>query len=260
MGVSRPTYDCRVGTESGDDPPDPATKPPDQVVALTADETIDDPEAVRPAMAALAADVPMPRTDKELAHAEHGHIHHGGPFWAPLVGEPPVARIFRVIDEAMGMTERVWLFIAFSLLVLTGLYRTFVDWVWGERPLWAIEIVRLSAFSIGMFGAAYATQNRRNFGLDLVSALFPTKAKAVIRVFTNVASLAAAMLLFHAGRLIQVALTKEKQHYELIPITAVGWLIPICSLLIAFHVICHIVIEVDYLRSGKTAPEPEVVG
>lgn len=206
------------------------------------------------------ADEPMPHTPEQIAHAEHGHRHHGGPFWAPLDGEPPAARWFRVIDEVVGMTERVWLFAAFSILVLTGLYRTFVDWVYGERPLWAIELVRLSAFSIGMFGAAYATQNRRNFGLDLVSALFPIKAKAVIRVFTNLATLAAAMLLFHGGRLIQHALTKEKQHYEMIPITAIGWLIPICSLLIAFHVVCHIVIEVDYLRSGKTAPEPEVVG
>ena len=206
------------------------------------------------------ADEPVPHTAEQVAHAEHGHVHHGGPFWAPLVGEPALARWVRVVDESLGMAERVWLFVVFAILVVIGLYRTFVDFAFNERPLWAIEVVRLSAFSIGMFGAVYATQNRRNFGLDLVSALFPTKAKAVIRVFTNLATLAAAGLLFHAGRLIQVALTKEKQHYELIPLTAVGWLIPICSLLIAFHVTCHIVIEIDYLRSGKTAPEPEVVG
>ena len=225
-----------------------------------ADETVDDPKVVRPAAAALMADEPLPHTPDQIAHAEHGHVHHGGKFWEPLVGEPPLARYVRVADEALGMAERVWLFTAFSILVLLGLYRTFADFVLGERPLWAIEVVRLSAFSIGMFGAVYATQNRRNFGLDLVSALFPTKAKAVIRVFTNLATLAAALLLFHGGRLIQHALTKEKQHYELIPITAVGWLIPICSLLIALHVVLHTVIEIDYLRSGKTAPEPEVVG
>lgn len=251
--ASGTTYHRAVGTESGDDPPVPATKPP-------ADETVDDPAVVRPAAAALMADDPLPETASQIAHAEHGHSHPGGPWYAPLDGEPPIARWVRVADEGLGRAERVWLFFAFSVLVLTGLYRTFVDFAWNERPLWAIEIVRLSAFSIGMFGACYATQNRRNFGLDLVSALFPTKAKAVIRVFTNIATLAAALLLFHGGRLIQAALTKEKQHYELIPITAVGWLIPICALLIAVHVVMHIIIEIDYLRSGKTAPEPEVVG
>lgn len=239
--ASPTTYDCAVGTESDD-------------------ETVDDPKLVRPAAAALMADDPNPQTPAQIAHAEHGHVHHGGPWHARLNGEPALAHKVRVADEALGMAERVWLFTVFSILVLTGLYRTFVDFAFGQRPLWAIELVRLSAFSIGMFGATYATQNRRNFGLDLVSALFPTKAKAVIRVFTNLATLAAALLLFHGGRLIQHALTKEKQHYEMIPLTAVGWLIPICSLLIALHVVMHTVIEIDYLRSGKTAPEPEVVG
>lgn len=174
--------------------------------------------------------------------------------------EPPLARQVRKVDELVGAGERVLLAAAFATLVLISLYRTFADRFMHERPLWAIEVVRVSAFAIGMFGAAYATQSRRNFGLDLVSALFPTKAKAVIRVFTSLATLAAAALLFHGGRLIQHALTKEKQHYELIPTTAVGWLIPICALLMAFHVVLHVIIEVDYLRSGKTAPEPEVAG
>lgn|GEM_PF-3521395 len=244
-----------MGTEAGDDPPEPATP-----TAPAIDETVDEPAMVRPAAAALAADDPTPSTAAEVARADHGHVHQGGPFWAPLDGEPALAHKVRVFDEALGMAERVWLFAAFSILVLTGLYRTFVDFALGERPLWAIELVRLAAFSIGMFGAAYATQNRRNFGLDLVSALFPTKAKAVIRVFTNISTLGAALLLFHGGRLIQHALTKEKQHYEMIPLTAVGWLIPICALLIALHVVLHTVIEIDYMRSGKTAPEPEVVG
>jgi TRAP-type C4-dicarboxylate transport system permease small subunit len=262
-----------VGTASGDDPPDPGTAPPTDDAPKPAaavepaaaappvvDETVDDPVVVRPAAAALMADVPIPETPAQIAHAEHGHRHHGGSMFARLDGEPAMAHKLRVVDEMMGMVERVYLFAAFSLLVLLGLYRTFVDFAWGERPLWAIELVRLSAFSIGMWGAVYATQNRRNFGLDLVSALFPTKLKAVIRVFTNLATLAAAGLLFYGGRLIQEALTKEKQHYELIPITMVGWLIPICALLIGFHVLMHTVIEIDYLRSGKTAPEPEVVG
>lgn len=230
--------------------------PPDPTV----DETVDDPELVRPAAAALMADEPLPHTPEQVAHAEHGHVHHGGKFWEPLVGEPPIARYVRVADEALGMAERIWLALALAILVLTGLYRTFADWVQGERPLWAIEVMRLSAFSIGMFGAVYATQNRRNFGLDLVSALFPTKAKAVIRVFTNLFTLVAAALLFHGGRLLQVVLAGEPPHHELIPITVVGWLIPVCALLIGLHVILHTIIEIDYLRSGKTAPEPEVVG
>jgi TRAP-type C4-dicarboxylate transport system permease small subunit len=79
-------------------------------------------------------------------------------------------------------------------------------------------------------------------------------------VFTNLAALFAAGLLFFGGRLIQDALTKEKQHYEIIPLSVVGWFIPVCAALIMVHVLCHLIIEIEYLRRGRTAPEPEVVG
>lgn len=168
--------------------------------------------------------------------------------------------MIRGVDDRVGQIERVLLFVAFIVLVLTGLFRTIVDLLWGSRPLWAIEVVRVSAYAIGMFGAAYATQSRRNFGLDLVSALMGHRTKAVVRVFTNLATLGAAALLFHGGRLVQDALTKEKQHFELVPIWLIGWFIPIAAVLIALHVALHLIIEVDFLRRGKTAPEPEPVG
>jgi TRAP-type C4-dicarboxylate transport system permease small subunit len=222
------TYDGDV-TDSGDSSTDPPS---------TAAKDGDSP-----------AKVAAPRDELPLAVA-HGHG----------ADEPPLARAVRRVDDAVGHTERVLLFGAFAVLILTGLYRTFADKALHERPLWAVELMRLSAFAIGMLGAAYATQNRRNFGLDLVSALMSTRFKAITRVFTNLAAAVAAGLLFYGGRLIQEALAKEKQHYEIIPLTVVGWFIPVCALLIMFHVLCHMVIEIDYLRQGKTAPEPEVVG
>jgi TRAP-type C4-dicarboxylate transport system permease small subunit len=163
-------------------------------------------------------------------------------------------------DESLGQGERVLLAVVFAILVLVGLYRTLVEMAFNERPLWSVEVVRISAFAIGMFGAAYAAQSQRNFGLDLVSALFSAKVKAVVRVFTNLATLFAAGLLFYGGRLVQAALTKEKQHYEVIPTWVTGWFIPAAAALIALHVVCHLIIEIDFLRRGKTAPEPEMAG
>ncbi|HUQ05896.1 MAG TPA: TRAP transporter small permease [Kofleriaceae bacterium] len=163
-------------------------------------------------------------------------------------------------DEALGQGERVLLALVFATLVLVGLYRTVVEQVMNERPTWAIELVRISAFAIGMFGAAYASQSQRNFGLDLVSALFSSKVKAYVRVLTNLATLFAAGLLYYGGTLVQEALKKEKAHYELIPTWVTGWFIPSAAVLIAIHVICHLIVEIDFLRRGKIAPEPEVAG
>lgn len=181
---------------------------------------------------------------------QHGHeVEHS-----------PLSRRVSGFDEALGQGERTLLAIVFTLLVLTGLYRTFMEQVFHTRPPWSIELVRLSAFAIGMFGAAYAAQSQRNFGLDLVSALFSAKVKAYVRVLTNLATLFAAGLLYYGGTLVQEALKKEKQHYELIPQWVTGWFIPSAAVLIGIHVICHLIVEIDFLRRGKIAPEPEVAG
>lgn len=216
-------------------------------VSQTGDPPSDPGPADDPGVTAVVEPLPT-----ATIHA--GHLSH-----VP-VDEPPLARRIRTVDDAIGSAERALLFAAFIVLVITNLYRTGLSLFFHESSLKAIEVSRISAFAIGMFGAAYAAQSRRNFGLDLVSALMSSKVKAVTRVFTNIAAFVAAGLLFYGGRLIQEALTKEKQHYELIPISVVGWFIPICALLIMVHVACHLVIEVDYLRRGQTAPEPELVG
>ncbi|HVV87376.1 MAG TPA: TRAP transporter small permease [Kofleriaceae bacterium] len=193
-----------------------------------------------------------PADEPKSVAVQGGHGHE--------VDAPPLARAITHVDDFVGRVERAVLFLAFAALVFTGLYRTIADLGFAKRPLWAIELSRVSAFSIGMIGAAYAAQSRRNFGLDLVSALMGTKVKAVVRVFTNLFTLIAAGLLLYAGQLIHHALTLEKQHYDLLPPTTIALLIPIAAGLIAFHVVCHVIIEVDYLRQGKTAPEPELAG
>jgi TRAP-type C4-dicarboxylate transport system permease small subunit len=228
------------------DPPPPSDSPPDALyppVAAGTEAALE--PAPGPGPGAVVAPLPT-----AVVHA--GHL-------VP-VDEPSMARSIRRFDDALGSAERGLLFAAFAVLVLTNLYRTFLSIFMHESSLKAIEVSRISAFAIGIFGAAYAAQSRRNFGLDLVSALMSARVKAVTRVFTNLAALAAAGLLFYGGRLIQDALTKEKQHYEVVPLTVVGWFIPVCALLIGIHVLLHLVIEVEYLRRGRTAPEPELVG
>lgn len=163
-------------------------------------------------------------------------------------------------DDALGEGERVLLAAVFAILVLTGLYRTLAENVFNERPLWSIQLTRISAFAIGMFGAAYASQSQRNFGLDLVSALFSARVKAVVRVFTNLATLFAAGLLYYGGKLVQGVLAKEKPEEQLIPTSVIGWFIPAAAVLIGIHVVCHLIVEIDFLRRGKVAPAPEMAG
>lgn len=170
--------------------------------------------------------------------------------------EPPLARTLRRLDEGVGEGERVLIAMLFASLVAVGFYRTFVDLVWNERPLWAVEGIRVSVFAIAMMGAAFATHHKRNFSLDLLSKMFAPRGRAVLRVVLNLVAIAAALLLFYGGWLVKKTISVEKD-YELVPKWIIGWFIPIAAALIIVHLLLHTVIELAYLARGGTAPEPE---
>lgn len=179
-------------------------------------------------------------------------LHHRG------AHEPRAAYVVRVADEYMGQAERVSIATLFLALVLIGFYRTFVDLMWNERPLWAIEGIRVAVFAIAMLGAAFATHHRRNFSLDLLSRYLQPRGRAILRVVLLLATLLAAALLFYGGREVQETLSRETT-YELVPKWIIGWFIPLASVLIILHTVMHLVIELAYLAVGRTAPEPEQV-
>ena len=170
--------------------------------------------------------------------------------------EPPLARVARQLDEGLGLVERVLLAVLFVALVAFGVYRTIADIAWNERPLWAVEGIRVSVFALAMVGAAFATHHKRNFALDLLSRVFAVRGRALLRVVLNLATIFAAALLFYGGWLVKEVISREKD-YELVPKWMIGWLIPIAAALIIVHCLLHIVVEVGFLAAGRTAPEAE---
>lgn len=177
--------------------------------------------------------------------------------WWPLIdGEPGPARRARQIDDMIGNVERVVITAVFAFLVSVGLYRTIADLLWNERPLWAVEGIRISVFAVAMLGAAFATHHKRNFNLDLIGKLFGPRGRSILRVVLNLIAIGAATLLFYGGWLVKETISKEKE-YELVPKWIIGWFIPIAAALIIVHLLLHIAIEIFYLATGKVAPEPE---
>jgi TRAP-type C4-dicarboxylate transport system permease small subunit len=172
------------------------------------------------------------------------------------VEEPAAARALRQVDEAIGAGERLVISVIFLFLICIGVYRTWADVVWNERPLWAVEGIRVSVFAIAMLGAAFATHHKRNFNLDLLSKLFAPRGKAVLRVALNLVGVGAAALLCYGGWLVKKTISMEKE-YDLVPKWVIGWFIPIAAGLIIVHLLLHVAIELTYLARGKAAPEPE---
>lgn len=170
---------------------------------------------------------------------------------------PPLAATVNRLDQALGLGERVLIAMVFVVLVAVGFYRTFVDMVWQERPLWSIELIKVCVFAIAMLGAAFATHLNRNFSLDLISRYLGPRGKAALRIILNLSTVLAAALLYHGGELVRESLKKGHESYELVPMWFVGWFMPVAGVLILVHSVLHTVIEIAYLSAGRVAPEPD---
>jgi TRAP-type C4-dicarboxylate transport system permease small subunit len=171
---------------------------------------------------------------------------------------PPLARRLQQVDEALGEGERVVLALLFLVLLYFGVYRALANIFWNQRPLWAVEGIRVSVFALAMMGAAFATHHKRNFALDILSRLFAVRGRAILRVVLNAATVLAAALLFYGGWLVKEVISREHD-YELVPKWVIGWFIPVAAALILVHCLLHTIIELAYLARGETAPEPEQV-
>lgn len=176
---------------------------------------------------------------------------------APDAHPPPLAGRVRRLDDALGHGERVLLALVFLMLVGVGFYRTLVDLLFNQRPLWAIELIKVSVFAIAMLGAAYATHLHRNFSLDLLSRYLSQKNRAFLRIFVHLTTILAAGLLYYGGNLVRESLKKAHEAHELVPISVIGWFVPAAAALIILHSVNHVVVEVSYLAGGRIAPEPD---
>jgi TRAP-type C4-dicarboxylate transport system permease small subunit len=170
---------------------------------------------------------------------------------------PPLARRVKQIDDALGQGERVLIALVFATLVGVGFYRTGVDILFKERPLWSIELIKVCVFAIAMLGAAYATHLHRNFSLDLVSRYLGLRGRAYLRIFVHATTVFAGLLLYHGGELVRESLKKGHESYEVVPMWVIGWFVPLAAVFILIHSINHIVVEVAYLADGREAPEPD---
>jgi TRAP-type C4-dicarboxylate transport system permease small subunit len=170
---------------------------------------------------------------------------------------PPLARNVLRFDEALGQGERILIAFVFAGLVFVGFYRTMVDILFKERPLWSIELIKVFVFAIAMLGTAFATQLNRNFSLDLISRYLAPRGRAYLRILVNVTTAGAAFLLYYGGELVRESLKKAHESHEVVPMWVIGWFMPVAAVLVLIHSVNHTVIEISYLTAGRVAPEPE---
>jgi TRAP-type C4-dicarboxylate transport system permease small subunit len=173
--------------------------------------------------------------------------------------DPPIARIVRKVDSAVGLAEQVLLFVLLAFLVFVTLI-WFVTEHFSNTPLEnASYDVRYTVFLMAMVGGAFAAHHRRLLSMDVVSRMVSAKTRGWIRVATTTfgAFMSAVFLKYGLWILDQPPkLLAETEHW--MPAFAGNAAMAIGAGLLLFHLTIQVVIDLDYLVRGKAPPDPEM--
>src|SRR6185503_16980332 len=116
--------------------------------------------------------------------------------------------------------------------------------------------IRGVAFSMALLGGAFAAHQGRHLAMDLVSRRMQPRPRLVLKVILALFTIGMVGLLIRGGfHTIATEASIPAGREKLITSVRLAYLVPIGGLLIILHVALHTLIDVDYLRRGKTPPE-----
>ena len=184
-----------------------------------------------------------------------------------MLGEPetypddsPLAARVRQVDHYTGLIEQLVLFGILAIVVLTGTAQAISTKAFDKSLMWSFDVVRAGTFAIAMLGAAYATQQARHLSMDIVSRFVNPHTRLLMRIVLSLFVIFAAYLLLRSGLRLTERVGAEGGHRGVVPMDAIAAMIPAGAGLVIFHTLLHLLIDVDYLRRGKTPPEKAVSG
>ena len=189
-------------------------------------------------------DVPPGPADGSAASGE-------SPAPSPFADDSGLSRALRACDRALGLAEQAALvgLLLFIVCVATATVAIHLTW--------ADEAIRYGVFAMAMLGGAYATHHQRLLSMDVLSRVLSPRGKALLRVALSLFTLAMTAVLLQGGLQI-LSLQQQAPQTGTISTVVPAMCIPIGMALIAVHLTLQALIELDYLRRGRTAPEPQL--
>jgi len=174
-------------------------------------------------------------------------------------GEPVVARNVRLVDTLVGLAEQVVLFAMLWFLVFVT-----VTWFVTAKISTPLEgasyDVRYTCFLVAMIGGAFAAHHRRLLSMDFVSHFLPGKVKCWTRLAnTAFAAVIAGVFVKYSYRIWESQAAERHTrgaHEHWMPEAGANAAMLIGASLLLFHLVAQIIIDLDYIRSGKLPPEP----
>lgn len=171
----------------------------------------------------------------------------------PIPVEPRFVATLRTIDRGFMHVEGVAVTFCLFVLIVVGVYGALKRNFAPPAPFWTDEIIRYSVFFIGLVGAALAAQADRLFNIDMFTRAFGVRGKLIIRIVSATFTIYICWLFFSGSITLRDILLDEKG--EILDPKWGVLSLPTAMVLIALHMLLHILIDAYYLATGKTPPE-----
>lgn len=170
-----------------------------------------------------------------------------------------VSHLLRRVDHYVGVGEQALVFVLLGLVVFVASLAAIHDKLTTDHlGRWWHYIVRGGTFAIAMFAATFATQEQRHLAMDLVSRRLTPRGRLILGLALKALTIVIAGLLFKSG-LHQRDVAGGNESITLFGMkindTDIVTTISIGAVLIIFHTVIHMIIDIDYLARGKTPPE-----
>jgi len=167
------------------------------------------------------------------------------------------AAVLRAVDTVIGQIEQTVLFALLGLVVFVGASHAIADKAFGADIYghFKDDAIRGGAFAMALLGGAFAAHQQRHLAMDLVSRRMQPRRRLVLKVVLALFAIAMVGLLIRGGFHTIAKEAEFPSAEKLITSVRLAYLVPIGGLLIILHVFLHTLIDIDYLRRGKTPPE-----
>ncbi len=168
--------------------------------------------------------------------------------------EPGALVGLRKLNAAIGTAEAAVAVGFLAALIFVGAFQAIARNFFRYNPYWIDPIIRSSVYVIGLVGGAMAAQSNKLISIDLLTKLFKPRARLGIKIAVALFSAYICWQLYRAGMFHRNSLLGEKEE-GIFTSVRLALVLPVCSLLIAFHMLLQAVLDGYYLVTGKPPPK-----
>ncbi len=108
-------------------------------------------------------------------------------------------KIFKLIENIMGVTENTLLVIFLTVTVVMAFLQVILREFWHTGILWADVFLRHLVLWVGFFGAALAAKESRHFSINIITKRLPKAMQRIVQVLLDLAASVVCYFLCDAG-------------------------------------------------------------